>query len=244
MSAVSREPDAGPLDEPSRLPGWSRRTVLAHLHAGALASARMTREALIGEASEFYPDGSAERAATLRAFDGLEPATVYAQFATSAQELAALWGSLSPAEWTRPFTESRFGEISLSRLLMLRLTELTVHGEDIDLGLQGWNREFVTLALPLRLAWLPSHHRPRPDADLSVRGRWLLGDGARWWLLQADSDGASVAAASSEEQTDVVLRGSPEELLRVLLGRLPASALVVDGDAAFAELLKAAFPGP
>lgn len=230
LAADGSDGGGGALDEPSRLPGWSRRTLLAHLHAGAIASARMTGEALAGRSAHFYPGGPDERIRKLHAFDEADASVAVATCIASAQELVATWVGLPPAEWQRSFTEGRFGEVRLSRLLVLRLTELNVHGEDLYCGLNGWSPAFVDIALPLRIAWLPAHHRARRDTDISVTGRWLLSDGSRWWLVRAGAEGASVAEASADETADASLCGTADELLRVLLGRLPVDALAIDGD--------------
>lgn len=55
------------LEAPSGLPGWSRLAVVCHLRYGAAALLRMTRDALEGRETAYYPEGRArQRPATLR----------------------------------------------------------------------------------------------------------------------------------------------------------------------------------
>ncbi len=52
-----RSLDDAALRSPSLLPGWSRLTVACHLRFGAEALLPMTRDALAGKETAYYPQG-------------------------------------------------------------------------------------------------------------------------------------------------------------------------------------------
>lgn len=62
------------------------------------------------------------------------------------------------------------GPITLLQLAILRLTEVEVHGTDLDLGLSDWSDPFIDAALPMRIAWLPRRHTP----SQAPSGSWNL----------------------------------------------------------------------
>jgi maleylpyruvate isomerase len=246
-----QEAVAGLSDEelraPSQLPGWSRAVVLAHLRHVARASVRVVDEALAGKPTAFYPGGREERQASL-VVAGDEPlAPLVTDLFECSATLAARWRQMSDDEWRVELREPRFGLMRLSRLLPLRFTEVEVHGVDLGLdGLTAWSDDFVRLALPLRIAWLPNHARTMPSADLNVSGRWLLQGGSAAWLV---STSGSLASASQVELADELgvdsaVAGSDRDLLGFVLGRVPVESLTVTGDEALAHAFKKAFPGP
>jgi len=57
---------------------------------------------------------------------------------------------------------------------LLRLTEVEVHGSDLDVGLDDWSAAFVETALPFRLDWLNSRRSNHRAVDEGVQGSWLL----------------------------------------------------------------------
>ena len=98
------------------------------------------------------------------------------RFETASTALADAWRHLGDRQWTTIVHEQRIGHISLARLTALRLTELEVHHADLDVGYRvtDWPAAFTRICLPLRAAWLDSHHRlqarlPRP---LTGRSAW------------------------------------------------------------------------
>ncbi len=60
------------------------------------------------------------------------------------------------------------GPVELRRLALARLTEVEVHGTDLDVGRTTWNEMFVRNVLPMRLEWLNSRWANHRDIDTSI----------------------------------------------------------------------------
>jgi hypothetical protein len=137
-----------------------------------------------------------------------------------------------------------YGSVSISVLPLLRLTEVEVHGSDLDLGLSEWSETFVEVALPTRLAWLAIRRRDPALYDPKVQGSWLLAatDGPSW-IVSVTGDEVSSRPAASEDSADATIEGTGRDLLAMLLGR-PTRELVLSGDTQLAGAFKRAFPGP
>lgn len=242
------------LQQPSLLPGWSRLTIACHLRFGARTLQRMTDDALAGRPAAFYPDGrTAQRDTTLRPDPGEDATAVVASLAAESQQLQARWEALVGEEWTTPVREpaanADLGTSPLTRLALLRLTEVEVHGSDLGVGLPAWSDTFVDLALPFRLWWL-AVRRPPGGAE-GVSGAWTfqatdhalsahvtLHEGVAECAFSVDPP----APASDDRQA--VIRGSRRDLLALLLGRELDRRLEIDGDRDHAAAFKRAFPGP
>jgi maleylpyruvate isomerase len=243
---------AGPsaLEAPSLLPGWSRLTIACHLRYGASASHRMTTEALTGMPTSFYPGGrSTQRPATLVPSPGEEPAGVVGSLLAESSRLHDAWARLSPEQWqtTIPAPAGSPDPVrtTIADLALLRLTEVEVHGTDLDLGLDDWSEVFVSQALPTRLSWLTVRRSNFQPVDAAVGGSWLLAatDGPST-LLSVRGNQVTAEAADSNAIADAVIEGSSRDLLALLLGRPPRRALAVSGDTDLAEAFNRAFPGP
>ncbi|MFZ0215169.1 MAG: maleylpyruvate isomerase N-terminal domain-containing protein [Candidatus Dormiibacterota bacterium] len=248
LTATIATLNAGALAGPSRLGGWDRRTIVAHLAYVATAYVRVTADVLAGRPASSYPGGSAERARSLHSLDGCSPADSAERFRTAADELRDRWARLEPPQWERRFVEGRIGAMALARLIPLRLTELEVHGSDLDAGLEiaGWSDALVSICLPLRVAWLPVHHRDRPDAALTCDGSWLLratDTGARW-LVQARGPDAWCRVAGARDDAEGEIAGPARSLLAYLLGRMPPDPPAAVGGEVALVRFKRAFPGP
>ena len=243
---------AADLAAPSRLPGWSRLTVACHLRYGGRASRRMTDDALAGRVTEFYPGGRDHlRPATLRPEPGESPADVVRSLALECDRSIESWGRVPTAAWRtvvrEPTDRPDLGPIDLATLALLRLTELEVHGRDLDIGTDGWSTTFVSAALPLRLAGL--HRQRRVGADHPLVGRsWALrpdGAEARLVTLRArDVVVAPLDPAGGPPRPEATIAGAPADLLALLLGRPGRAPLRTQGDPAVAAAFTEAFGGP
>ncbi|HLN16155.1 MAG TPA: maleylpyruvate isomerase N-terminal domain-containing protein [Acidimicrobiales bacterium] len=235
---------------PSSLPGWSRLTIACHLRYGAQSLTRMTADALAGRPTSYYPLGrDVQRPATLVPGPDETPTAVVGSLGEVSAALADRWRRLDPTDWNRgvlePEGQADLGRTSLAALVLLRLTEVEVHSTDLDLGLPEWSELFVSTTLPFRLGWLATRRSNHRQVDETLRGSWLLraADGPTWFVTVTD-DGVQSAPADDGEAADATIEGRGRDLLALLLGRPPAGALAVRGDAALAAAFGRAFPGP
>jgi len=148
--------DGDGLRAPSSLPGWSRLTIACHLRYGAEAFGRMTAAALEDRPAAYYPGGrDARRPGTLEPAPGEAADDVVRSLDEHSAELDRLWSRMAPEAWDgvvrEPEAQHDLGPLPLARLPLLRLTEVEVHGSDLDVGLDDWRDEFVEVALPFRL---------------------------------------------------------------------------------------------
>jgi uncharacterized protein (TIGR03083 family) len=248
--ASLRELDPDDLLAPSQLPGWSRLTIACHLRYGAEASARMTSAALVGDPAAFYPEGrSHQRPSTLFPRSGEPPGAVIDSLAHRSGLLEALWSGLDEAAWRLDVVEPQdnpdLGTVDVERLLLLRLTEVEVHGCDLGLGLPDWDEQFVRFVLRMRLAWLNTRWTNHRQADDELEGSWLLvGSTAPAYRITLEHSVVESAPAPRGDPARSVIEGTNRDLLALLLGRPTIEPLRITGDLAFGEAFTAVFPGP
>lgn len=187
------------LMTPTALPGWSRLTIVCHLRYGADALHRMTRDALADRPTAFYPDGrDAQRPLTLGLRPGETATGAVGALAAASDRLHDAWSQV--ADWSVPIDEPEGVFPTMADLAILRLTEIEVHGTDLELGLPPWSDVLIAAALPRRLDRL--------------RSRRPLTAGA--WIVSGIRVGDEV---SEPEHVDAPDR----DLFAMLLGRLPLS---------------------
>ena len=242
--------DPSTLHGPSALPGWERLTIACHLRYGALACRRMTTAALKGRPASFYPDGrSRQRPATLVPDAGETPPDVVGSRGEESARLHDLWRRLSVEQWqtavVEPAGNPDLGPTRVAHLALLRLTEVEVHGTDLDLGLHDWSAVFVTETLPVRLAWLSTRRTNHRRADPAPQGSWLLhpSDGP-CRLVSVHGERVASEPADPATAADAVIEGTSRDLLALLLGRPPRRPLSLHGDEGLASSITRAFPGP
>lgn len=242
--------DQQKLRRTSRLPGWDRLTVVCHLRYGARASRRMTEDALGGRPTAFYPLGrERQREATLEPDIGESPADIVTSLNSESRRLDKLWQSIDDGQWQlavdEPEDKPDLGSIDLWTLAMLRLTEVEVHGHDLDLDLSPWSNTFVSTALPMRLQRLPTRRSNHRSADHSVNGSWALvsTDGPSF-LIQAQGSTVDVQETATKPVADSAIIGTSRQLLAFILGRVSLHSLQTRGDQTLAASFLTAFPAP
>lgn len=234
----------------SLLPGWTRLTVACHLRFGAETLLRMTGGAVSGEPVAFYPEGRArQRPQTLQPGPGEDPRDVVTSLRQLSGALDQVWSELDTGTWDREVVEPDdnpdLGTIPLSQLPLLRLTEVEVHGSDLDLGLDDWSDVFVRAALPARLRMLNVRRTNHREYDRSFQGTWLLvaRDGPAF-TVSTRGDDVESHPADLDAPADAVIEASSRDLLALLLGRPFVHAPRITGDVEFGAAFPAAFPGP
>jgi len=238
------------LAAPSLLPGWSRLTIACHLRFGAEANQSMTVATLAGRDAAYYPEGRArQRPSTLELRGNEQPREVIDSLIRVSSELDSLWRTMRLGQWAlamrEPADNADLGPVPLGMLALLRLTEVEVHGRDLDIGCAPWSEVFVETALPMRVRWLATRRSNHASPDQNIKGKWEVlrtTDGASF-SISASSAGVEISEGS-ELDGDTEIEGSNRDLLAFVLGRIDLSALSVSGDHKLAESFTAAFPAP
>ena len=240
----------GSLSAPSRLPGWSRLTVACHLRYGAIASRRMTTDALAGRMTSFYPGGrSVARPGTLEPDRGELPDRVVGSLGEESAKLHETWAPLTESEWhtsaREPGDNPDLGDPSIAVLAILRLTEVEVHGYDLDIGLDDWSDVFVESALPLRIARLAVRRTNHKAVDPEVQGSWkLVASEGSSWRISVRGSAVTSEVVDRAAPADAVIEATGRDLLAMLLGRPITGEIVTRGDTRLAGQFSRAFPGP
>ncbi|MEU0202758.1 MULTISPECIES: maleylpyruvate isomerase family mycothiol-dependent enzyme [unclassified Streptomyces] len=202
LSAVGKLDNAS-VTEPSRLPGWSRGHVLAHLarNADALVNVLEGRPMYVsGEARDADIERDAPRALDVHLADLRESAARFQEAADA------------PADWSRT-VELRGGVTdSASRVPFRRWVEVELHHVDLGIGyeLEDLPAEFTER----EIAFLADRFSGHPEVP-STR----LTDGTRAWSTGREAD----------DGPEVTVTGPPADLLGWLAGRRTGAALTVAG---------------
>ncbi|MFG3493515.1 maleylpyruvate isomerase family mycothiol-dependent enzyme [Streptomyces sp. NPDC047928] len=202
LTAASALDDAA-VRAPSRLPGWTRGHVLAHLARNA--------DALVNvfEGRPMY--ASAETRDSDIARDADRP--LETQLA-DVRDTAARFQAVAdvPADWNRVVALRNGVTDRAARVPFRRLVEVELHHVDLDIGyeLEDLPKEFTEREIDF-LAERFAGHPEVPSTGLAT-------DGGRTWTTGGGGAGGPVA-----------VRGPAPDLLGWLAGRRDGSALTVSG---------------
>ncbi|AVV43271.1 maleylpyruvate isomerase family mycothiol-dependent enzyme [Streptomyces sp. ID05-04B] len=201
LNAVAGRDDAS-VAEPSRLPGWSRGHVLAHLARNADALVNVL------EGRPMYADAQVRDADIER--DAPRPLQVQlADVRESAARLQA--AGAAPADWSRT-VELRNGIVdAAARVPFRRWAEVELHAVDLGIGyeLEDLPAEFTER----ETEFLAERFTGHPDVPPT-----RLTDGTRAWRTGRKAD-----------EPEVTVTGTPADLLGWLAGRRDGAGLTVDG---------------
>jgi hypothetical protein len=210
----------------------------------------MTKAGISGEQAAYYPEGRAsQRPETLEPASGEHPQEVVESFRRLSTELDQVWSAPDNGAWDLEVAEPEgnpdLGILRLSGLPLLRLTELEVHGFDLDLGLDDWSDLLVSTALPTRLRRLSVRRTNHHEFDHTLEGSWLLVaiDGPTF-MVSVSGDVVEAHPADPKSKATAVIEATRRDLLALLLGRPFIEAPHIRGDVEFGEAFPAAFPGP
>ncbi|MFJ3668579.1 maleylpyruvate isomerase family mycothiol-dependent enzyme [Streptomyces sp. NPDC090106] len=194
--------DNASVAEPSRLPGWTRGHVLAHLarNADALVNVLGGRP--------MYPSGEARDADIERD----APRPLDEQLADLRDSAARFQDAgAAPADWSRT-VELRNGVTDLaSQVPFRRWAEVELHHVDLGIGyeLEDLPAEFTER----ETTFLADRFTGRPDVPPTC-----LADGTRAWSTGREGDAP-----------EVTVTGGPADLLGWLAGRRDGARLTVEG---------------
>lgn len=222
--------------------------MLCHLRYGAEASRSMTEETMAARPTSFYPEGrSQQRPRTLEPRPGENAGDILRSLTEACASLDRTWDELDDDAWTMTVVEPAdnvdLGPISLWSLALFRLTEVEVHGSDLDIGLADWSDTFVAAALPTRLKMLETRRSNHGTVDESVSGTWAFNiDGRTSYTIAAV--GSDVTVAHGDAHADTTFAGTGHQILGFLLGRTALDELEVRGNHELAARWRTAFPPP
>lgn len=173
LDTVDGLPDAA-LSEPSTLPGWSRKHVVAHVHFNALALGRLVSWARTGVESRMYA-GPEQRLAEIEDGVSLPVRELRTRLHRSAEELAAAVAALPDDAWAHVVVTARGREVPASQVPWMRAREVAVHAVDLAAGPgfddlpPGLLRELSTEAVAMHGA----------SGDAAQMAAWLTGRSER-----------------------------------------------------------------
>jgi len=126
---------------PSRLPGWSRGHVLAHLTGVGFAAARQVEFARRGAFVDLYDGGRPARDAAIEAGASAPAAAHVRALRLATERIDALLVGLAPADWDRPV---RFRDGVVRDMVLAWWREIEIHLTDLDVGpdSDGWSAGF------------------------------------------------------------------------------------------------------
>ncbi len=210
----------------------------------------MTSAGISGAKVAYYPAGRAsQRPLTLEPAVGEDPLDVVESLRQQSMKLEQLWDDLDDQAWEReviePDDNPDLGTVPISGLPLLRLTEVEVHGTDLDLGLDDWSDLFVRTVLRIRLRRLSFRRANHREIDRSLQGTWLLiaTDGPTY-SVSVSGDVVESRPADSTTPATAVIEATSRDLLALLLGRPFTDSPQLRGDQEFGNAFSAAFPGP
>ncbi|MEW2125254.1 maleylpyruvate isomerase family mycothiol-dependent enzyme [Streptomyces sp. NPDC058369] len=202
LTATAKIDDAA-LAEPSRLPGWSRGHVVAHLSRNADALVNVLRGLPMYADSETRDRDIERDASRSRAEQQADLTKTAARFVEAAAD---------PADWSRTVTLRNGVTDSASRVPFRRRVEVELHHVDLNVGyeLEDLPDEFVAREIDFLAERFGGH----PD----VVSTGLADDTGRLWTTGGGAEGGPVA-----------VRGTAAELVGWLSGRRDGAALTVEG---------------
>lgn len=189
---------------PSRLPGWSRGHVLAHVAGVADAMARQLEYAARGETVELYDGGADGRNRAIEE-GAVRSADRQRQVLDAALDRAlSAFGNLGDEDWDAPIAY-RGGVVRDGGLALWR--ELVIHATDLGTGAEAdsWSPQFCEHLFDFLSARIPAGMRVRLQ-PFGMAARVLTGQG----------DGHAAASGST-----VSVNGMATDIAAWLAGRTP-----------------------
>ncbi|TCO50414.1 maleylpyruvate isomerase [Kribbella antiqua] len=165
----------GELDEPSLLPSWTRKHVVAHLAANAEALGNLVHWAKTGEETPMYTSPE-QRNADIEAGAQLPADRVVAWFEESAQKLAQSIGDLTEAQWENQVRTAQGREVPATEIPWMRTREVMIHAVDLGTGVSFHDLpveflEELCLDIRAKRGSVPEVQGPLPEVAAYLAGR-------------------------------------------------------------------------
>jgi maleylpyruvate isomerase len=121
------------LNAASRLDGWSRRQLIAHLGYNAVGLCRLLDGAAAGVAKEMYASAEAREQEIAQSVD-LDDDSLYDLFNSEAARLDTTWRELPPEAWSVTVKTPQGKPVPTSATLWMRSREVWIHAVDLGTG--------------------------------------------------------------------------------------------------------------
>jgi maleylpyruvate isomerase len=209
LRAVGALPDDA-LADPSRLPGWSRAHVIAHVARNAEALTRLANWARTGVETPMYLDRE-QRARDIEQSSRAPVEQLREELIVTAATLDAAFAALDEQSWQAPVRSAVGRPIPAAEVPWMRVREVWLHAVDLDAGVG-----IAELPPDVVDALLDDATGTLSMKDDCPAVRLIATDSDRGWLLGPDTD-------------PVAVRGAAADLLGWLIGRQDAEPLRTDG---------------
>jgi maleylpyruvate isomerase len=197
------------LDGPSLLPGWPRRTVVAHVARNADALVNLLFWARTGEETPMYPSTEA-RDAAIAETARLPADQLVADCRAAGQRLAAAVRELPEPAWATEVRTAQGRTVPASEVPWMRCREVWVHAVDLDAGDLDAGVGFADI----------------PDDVLAA----LVEDVTRMWQRRGQTPEVRFTTGARDwGEGPVTVTGGLPHLTAWVTGRSPADQLTADG---------------
>lgn len=182
--------DAAAFVALSRLPGWSRATLVGHLALNARSHVHLLECASRGEVGDQYPGGPGARERGIEETSTWSREALVKELRSAVYALEGAWAGATHDTWLGTGTLASGSVVAMHELPFLRWRECVVHLTDLDVGKDWdtWPSLYVRLELERqKMAWAASHAMgltQLPKAALKLPENQRLA----WLLQRADVD--------------------------------------------------------
>ena len=197
--------DEDAFAQPSLLPGWTRKHLVAHLAANGEAVRNLSTWAATGVPTPMYSSPE-QRAADIEAGSHSAGAELAAWFASTAAALMAAWDSLSDAAWQSPVVTAQGRTVPASETPWMRTREVMVHAVDLGTGVT-----FADLPADFLLAL--------GDDVVAKRSAAPLAGSPDIQVCPTDADGVCWTLPGTEPSTPITVTGPLAACTAYLAGR-------------------------
>ena len=166
--------DESAYDEPSLLPGWTRKHLVAHVAANAEALGNLVRWAATGEPMPMYASPE-ERAAGIERGPRMSAAELDAWLRRSAADLAGAMDGLTEDQWAAEVVTAQGRTVPASEVAWLRAREVWVHAVDLAVGVRFADLPEDFLQALCADVVAKRGARPAVEGPLAERAAWLTG---------------------------------------------------------------------
>jgi maleylpyruvate isomerase len=177
LGALAKLTDAE-LDEPTLLPGWNRRHLLAHVANNASALRNLVHWATTGEERPMYAS-TAQRAADIEAGATAPAGELRELVAATAAALGADLDGMPDEAWSAQIVTAQGVSRNAAEIPWMRVREVYVHAVDLDAGIAFADLPASFLAALLddiaSRRTMASNGPALSLAAVDTSGRWTVG---------------------------------------------------------------------